>query len=70
MPEPLPTWCANCQKKQPDPMRRRATCPHCGCSPLPSRAYGPDAGALYPKVPAIQLLIAEVQRRRAEREKT
>ncbi len=66
---PRMTWCANCFRKQPDPMRERATCIHCGCSPLPSRAYGLQAGALYPreKSRSFMDLAEEVLRQRNDR---
>jgi hypothetical protein len=78
MPKPVEqnlTWCLNCRRAQPDPMKRRGTCDYCGCSPLPSLAYGEDAGVMYPHNPrkayrdAVLKLAAEVERRKAEREK-
>jgi hypothetical protein len=38
--------CANCNHQQPD-RGKRSTCPHCGCSPVPSYSYPPDSG-FYP----------------------
>ena len=54
MSESIVTWCADCLREQPDPMRHRGTCIHCGCSPVPSRAYGKEAGALYPHKPVAE----------------
>ena len=39
--------CANCNHQQLD-RGKRNTCPHCGCSPVPSFSYPPDSG-FYPQ---------------------
>ncbi len=57
--------CPDCRKTVEDPLATRATCPECGTSPIPSRAYPRDS-SFYPKPlgPTLQELHDMVAQRR------